>query len=152
MRLDKGRGFEARCFVTSVIFHTVFHTVHNISRCCCYSIYISVSWAVSELTGFPLEFKMSCIFLQSRFCHTVEDLFRVNTFQVFKSDLLRILDRIPSKSKATETTWTFSVIPSLNEPVFGDFFLFFLPLSFHCQLSTSWTKKCFRQFFYVLQF
>jgi len=93
MRLDKGRGSEAYCFVMSVIFHTVFHTVHNISHGCCYSIYISISWAVSELTVFPSEFRISCIFLQLRFCHTVENIFRVNTFGVFGSYLLRILDR-----------------------------------------------------------
>lgn len=146
MRLDKGIGFEAYCLVMSVIFHAVFHTVHNISRCCCYSIYISISWAMSELTVFPLEFRRSCIFLQSRFCHTVEDIFEVNTFQVFQSGLLRILDRVPRKSKAVETTWTFSVTPFHSLSSFMSWCLeiyFFWPLLFHCQMSTSLTKKKF---------
>lgn len=48
MRLDKGTGSEAQSFVMSVIFHTVFHTAHNVSRWCCHPIYISISWAGSE--------------------------------------------------------------------------------------------------------
>lgn len=149
MRLDKGVGFEAYCFVMSVIFHTVFHTVHNISRCCCYSIYISVSWAMSELTVFPLEFTISCIFLQSRFFHTVEDIFRVNTFRVFRSDLLRILDKVPRESR--ETMWTFSAIPSVFEWAAVWIYVFFL-FCFIARCPLHWQKNVLDYFFCIFRF
>lgn len=79
MRLDEETGSGAQSFVMSVIFHTVFHTAHNISRWCCHSIYISISWAGSE--SFLWSSGQDAASLQG-LVTLVEDICRVNILSI----------------------------------------------------------------------
>lgn len=120
MKLDKGTGFEAQSFVMSVIFHTVFHTAHNISRWCCHSIYISISWAGSESflwsSGWDAAFAVKVLSHCGRH-------FQSKHFEYLNQVSLGSWTWIPGNPNLMVLLEPFLSFPlPFNELVFGDFY------------------------------